>query len=92
MGERAEDGQSTPAHAPVGLDEVDRRTEALDRYLGETCVRRLIRLVRDPVAEPGTQVLDAAAAEAALAVPDQERDGNGAGREAASPSRRRTLP
>ena len=69
--ESAEDGLGAPARPTFGLHEVDGLAEGLHRDLGEAEVGRLVRFELDGLADPEAQVLHTAAAEAAVAVPDQ---------------------
>ena len=78
VGEGAIDRLGTPADAAVGLYEVNGLAESLHRDGGETQVGRLVRLEGQALATPRTQVLHAASAETAVAVPDEARAIQGA--------------
>jgi len=71
-GEGPVDRLRAPAHPTVGLHEVDRGGKGLPGDVREAVVGRLVRLEGDPVPGAGAEVVHAAAAEAAVAVPDDE--------------------
>jgi hypothetical protein len=74
-GEGAVHGLGPAADPAVGLDEVNGLRERGHRDVGKARARRLVGLEGEPIARAGPQMLHAAAAEAAVAVPDQEGKG-----------------